>query len=212
MFKRLSRGYGITNAARQPYLQVGGRPHGTPGTATQAAPGDFLSTPKERASPLSNDTPLGWLICRAPHEEIIPPFHMKRSRGSEKLSDLRNRQWGGTEGTTPQCPLAPCWAHTLSLIYMSSYFKMRKMGLGSTLDLQNGIPKGRPKKTSIKPQLCSQKAEAPAKTTHSGPQPSNRGFLQKPLLGGSFPANSDSRARAASVCADRCERQSWGRK
>lgn len=147
---------------------------------------------------------------------------MKRSRGSEKLSDLlRNRQWGGTEGLhrseateamNPQCSLAPCWALTLSLIYMSSYFKMHKMGLGSTLDLQNGIPKGRPKKTSIKPQLCSQKAEAPAKTTHSGPQPSNRGFLQKPLLGGSFPANSDSRARAASVCADRCERQSWGRK
>lgn len=71
-------------------------------------------------------------------------------------------------------PLNAHWpllgTHTLSLIYMSSYFKMR---LGSTLDLQKGIPKGRPKKTSIKPQLCSPKAEAPAKTTHSGPQPSN---------------------------------------
>lgn len=78
-------------------------------------------------------------------------------------------------------PLNAHWpllgTHTLSLIYMSSYFKMC---LGSTLDLQKGIPKGRPKKTSIKPQLCSPKAEAPAKTTHSGPQLSNQGFLQKP--------------------------------
>lgn len=71
-------------------------------------------------------------------------------RPPEESSVGRDRGPPSAEATTPQCSLAPAGrSHT--------YFKMRKMGLGSTLDLQEGIPKGRPKKTSIKPQLGSQR-------------------------------------------------------